>query len=753
LRLFGCRLVEAAVRLLGFGGRAIMVSISSRPRRVFVSYSRSDFYFAEQLAVALRQPGLEVWFDVHELAPGSDWSEAIDGAIEECEVFVLVASRAALESPYVQRERELAAKLGRPQVAVLARRAASGLPTYDLRSSFKRGAGRLAADLAAGTPTGWRPRLRLPCPAWAVVYALAPALSVVCATVLVALFLDRVIGHQSPEATHVGLRLALAGSAVALIGLPPAWLLWAFLRRRVGWLYVRGSLVTMPLVAVVGVVLVETMAASLTPIGAIANALGVTPEPLQLLGAEVLALLLIPVCLAAGVATELSPGLCRFLRTGAAPRRIRSRHVGKVPRPGTGSAIRAYRVLAADDDAGVRDEVRACLAEAGIQEAADGERDVVVLTDRTPAEWLSRDDLRDPLAVVATSIALPVRGLLQRFQWVDYRARRRRTLELLGRDLATATEPVEEARAAPEVPEGLQQLRLPVAVVIVEWTLYFMAVLAANFGAYGLALAASHGRHELVWPAGVCLALAPVPYVLARRLRRRRLTPRLLVGVMAVFWAAVIALGMDRMFQVMYPSWDRGSFSAASPIYVALSAMVVALAWRSLRRWLPRRLRSGRSEGPTLGYARGSLLWVTMLVPALVSSVGTAVLAAPEPVAAPARAADDVCRDQAGLEALIVPVYAADWVRDRAVLRGTRGRALAAFERLARVATGAVHGLERYQPRGSWGAAMKKRLIAALARTVRADRALLDRKIDGMTWASERRHLNTVGDDLAKPIC
>jgi hypothetical protein len=690
---------------------------------------------------------------VHELAPGNDWSEAIDRAIEACDVFVLVASRAALESPYVQRERDLAVRVGRPQVAVRAGRVRGlgPLPTYDLRSSFKRGAGRLASDLAAGTPTDWRPRVRLPCPAGVAVYALAPALSVVFAVVLLALFLHRVIGHESPAATHVGVRLGLVGSSVALAGLPAAWLLWAFLRRRLGWLYLRGSLVSMPLVAVVGVVMVEQMAAALLPLGAIASALGVAPEPLQLLAAEALALLLIPVCLAVGVVTELSPGLYRFLRTGAAPRRIRSRHVGNVPRPDTGGAVRAYRLFVADDDAEVAEAIRRSLADVGIEEATDGERDVVVLTDRTPAEWLARDDLRDPLAVVATSIALPVRGVLQRFQWTDYRRRRWGTLEMLGRDLAAATGSDAEARSAPEVPERLQHLRLPVAIVIVEWTLYSMAVLAAEIAAYGLALAASHGRRELVWPAAVCLALAPVPFVLARRLRRRRLTPLLLVGVMAVFWATLIGLGLDRVLQVMFPTWDRGSFSAASPIYVAISVVVVALAWRPLRRWLPRRIGGERSERPRLGYARGSLLWLTMLVPAIVRSVGTAVLAAPpKPIEL---AADNMCRDRAGLEALSMPVYAADQARHRAILDGTREQAIAAFERRTRAATGAVHALERYQAHSSWGAAMKQRLTAALVRTIRADQAYLAREIDGKTWVSERLQLNAVADDVATPIC
>jgi hypothetical protein len=239
--------------------------------------------------------------------------------------------------------------------------------------------------------------------------------------------------------------------------------------------------------------------------------------------------------------------------------------------------------------------------------------------------------------------------------------------------------------------------------------------------------------------------------VLARRLRRRRLTPRLLVGVMAVFWAALVGLGLDRVLQVRFPAWDRGSFSAASPIYAAISVVVVALAWRSLRRWLPRRMRGERSERPRLGYARGSLLWVTMLVPAIVGSVGTAVLAAPpEPVEL---AADDVCRDRAGLEALSMPVYAADQARHQAVLHGTREQAIAAFERRTRAATGAVHALERYQAHSSWGAAMKQRLAGALVRTVRADQAYLAREIDGKTWASERLQLNPVAEDVSKPIC
>jgi hypothetical protein len=270
------------------------------------------------LAVALRRRGLEVWFDVHELASGSDWAEAIDGAIEECGDLVLVTSRAALESPYVRRECDLATRLGRPQVAVLAGRAASRsptIPTYDLRSRLKRGADRLASDLASGRPAGWRAHIRLPCPAGALVVALAPALSVVLAVVLTVLFLHRVVGHESVAATHVGIRLALVATMIALVGLVPAWLLWAFLSRSISWLYLRGSLLSMPLIAVAAVVMVEQTASALTS-DAIVIAIGAAPGLTPLPPAEGLAVLLLFVCIVAGVATELAPGLCRVvLRT------------------------------------------------------------------------------------------------------------------------------------------------------------------------------------------------------------------------------------------------------------------------------------------------------------------------------------------------------------------------------------------------------------------------------------------------------
>ena len=46
----------------------------------FISYSRSQLYFAESVAVELERMKVDVWFDLQQLKTGEDWaSEAVLG--------------------------------------------------------------------------------------------------------------------------------------------------------------------------------------------------------------------------------------------------------------------------------------------------------------------------------------------------------------------------------------------------------------------------------------------------------------------------------------------------------------------------------------------------------------------------------------------------------------------------------------------------------------------------------------------------
>ena len=742
------------------------------PHRIFISYSRRDFYFAEQLAVRLRRQGLEVWFDAHELGMGSDWAAEIDQGIAECDTFVLVASRAALESPWVQRERDRAAELSRPCVVVLPERTARsaappGLPTYDLTSSFRRGVRALARDLAGGSPSGRRPGLPLPWPEGACFVALTLALAVLFAVVLGVLFFRVALGPEARAAPDLGLYMLVASGMLAIAGGLPAYVLWSFLRRRVSWLWLIGAPVNLFLIVPLSYVTVDTLAGYagdplLRALGATSEDGYLGPTPIVLAG------LVMVLCPAAAVVLVLSAGVCRFLRTGTAPERVRARHIGGVPLPDAEStAVRSYRLLAAEEDAGVADELRRSLSPVGIREVAEGEprdRDVVVLSDRMPAAWLERDDLREPVAVVATSVALPVRGRLMRFQWVDYRARRRKTLHALARELA-GDDSAAETRPTPLVPERLQQLRLPRPILIAEWTLYAMCVIAADMGVYGLTDVVLEDTSAPAWRSALFLAVAPVPVVLARRLRRRRITRLWLLGAVAAFWLALLAVGLDAFLQERFPTYDRGSYNAGTIIYPAIVAVVLALTWRSIRRWLPRRLRREEQAAPTLGYARGSRLWLVMAISAPATAVGTAALttstpatslpaASPPAAGAPALRVPptptaDMCRDRNALVTALQPLYNAP----KLSLQATQQEITAWFENRSRIERDIIRELVKLEPAGSWGAETRARLVAALDRLARADRGYARREVSWAGWQETIRAFGVVNREVGTLRC
>ncbi len=126
--------------------------------RVFVSYSRHDFYFAEALTAELAATGrVRPWLDVANLRPGTDWSTAIDTALDESDALVLVTSPAAMRSPYVRDEWQRALAADKPIHLALVRRTRlpdelARFPVHDLRGDTRAAAARLA-ELP---PTGHR---------------------------------------------------------------------------------------------------------------------------------------------------------------------------------------------------------------------------------------------------------------------------------------------------------------------------------------------------------------------------------------------------------------------------------------------------------------------------------------------------------------------------------------------------------------------------------------------------------------------
>ena len=80
---------------------------------VFISYSRKDFYFAESLAFHLAERGIANWLDANHLAPGREWSEEIDRALDEAQTVVVVVTPASVRSEVRAPRMEARAGAGR----------------------------------------------------------------------------------------------------------------------------------------------------------------------------------------------------------------------------------------------------------------------------------------------------------------------------------------------------------------------------------------------------------------------------------------------------------------------------------------------------------------------------------------------------------------------------------------------------------------------------------------------------------------
>jgi len=78
---------------------------------VFLSYASEDAAAAERLATALRDAGIEVWFDKSELRGGDAWDRQIREQIHHCHLFIPVisANSERRDEGYFRREWSLAA--------------------------------------------------------------------------------------------------------------------------------------------------------------------------------------------------------------------------------------------------------------------------------------------------------------------------------------------------------------------------------------------------------------------------------------------------------------------------------------------------------------------------------------------------------------------------------------------------------------------------------------------------------------------
>jgi hypothetical protein len=89
--------------------------------RVFISYSRDDLDFADQLDIALRLLGFETSLDRHAISGGEEWKRRLGNLIREADTVVFVLSPASAGSDICAWEVEEATQLGKRIIPVVPR--------------------------------------------------------------------------------------------------------------------------------------------------------------------------------------------------------------------------------------------------------------------------------------------------------------------------------------------------------------------------------------------------------------------------------------------------------------------------------------------------------------------------------------------------------------------------------------------------------------------------------------------------------
>ena len=100
--------------------------------QVFISYSRKDIAFVDQLAADLKRAGLDVWYDVSGIAGGDRWRSEIENALRTSQFVLVVLSPDAIISEWVEREFLFSSNLKRKIIPLMYRSCELPLNYVDL---------------------------------------------------------------------------------------------------------------------------------------------------------------------------------------------------------------------------------------------------------------------------------------------------------------------------------------------------------------------------------------------------------------------------------------------------------------------------------------------------------------------------------------------------------------------------------------------------------------------------------------------
>ena len=99
---------------------------------VFISYSRDDLEFADQLDAGLKLCGFTTTIDRHGISGGEDWKRRLGSLIRDADTVVFVLSLSSAQSPVCKWEVEEAQRLGKRIIPVPCRPLDGAKPPHQL---------------------------------------------------------------------------------------------------------------------------------------------------------------------------------------------------------------------------------------------------------------------------------------------------------------------------------------------------------------------------------------------------------------------------------------------------------------------------------------------------------------------------------------------------------------------------------------------------------------------------------------------
>lgn len=81
---------------------------------IFMSHSSKDREFTSRLAERLQKVGFRCWVDIADIPDGSTWPREIEKGVSDCGAMIVVMSKDARESEWVERETLMAMQLRKP---------------------------------------------------------------------------------------------------------------------------------------------------------------------------------------------------------------------------------------------------------------------------------------------------------------------------------------------------------------------------------------------------------------------------------------------------------------------------------------------------------------------------------------------------------------------------------------------------------------------------------------------------------------